>query len=79
MTLFSSYNGVLGTGSQINRSTVAPPPPNAAGVGTDKKQRDKEIGGIGSHIDPTKPLSGTWKWAAVLGGGGILTHVEMRR
>ena len=56
-----------------------PPPPNAAGVGTDKKQRDKEIGGIGSHIDPTKPLSGTWKWAAVLGGGGILTHVEMRR
>ena len=35
-----------------------------------------EIGGIGSHIQPTKPLFRTWKWvavlgAAVLGGGSI--------
>ena len=58
----------------IDPATVGPPPPpqcNTANLGTDKKAavfgnlRYSELYII------TKPLFGTWKWAVVLGGGGI--------
>ena len=49
----------------VRKKVQSPPPPN---IRTDEKARYSEIGGIGSHILPTKPLFGTWKWAAVLGG-----------